>query len=99
MRDVFKSVLRVEAGGELVGKAFVMDEAARAGRANSPLVQVHSLAVAAFDASDFRANERDAILEILQTMLRPDRQLLVARSQRLKARGVQASDAACDKAL
>jgi hypothetical protein len=54
-----------------------------AGRANGLFVEALSIELAALQACDFGAHQRDAVLKILRAIRRPDLELLVVRDQSL----------------
>ena len=78
---LFEAAPGVEARGHFVGDRFVVDEAVCAGRADGLFVEAFGVEVPAFDPRDLGADERGAVLEILGTVLRPDFELSVMRSQ------------------
>src|SRR5262249_44907767 len=84
LRDARQTSVRVEARRKLLGERLVVDEAVRLRREGRPLVEVHRLERAAFQASDLRADQRGAVREILRAMLRQDCQLTVAAGHRLE---------------
>src|SRR5262249_61517122 len=75
MGDLLQTARRVEVAGELIRQRRNMYEAVRLRRANRPLVYVHGVEVAAFDAGNFRTDQLGAAFEIrraiLHTLLEP----------------------------
>src|SRR6202044_4121589 len=66
----------VEPGGHLIGKGFVLYEAAVAGRTNGLLVEAYGVEVAAFDPGQLRLDECRPVGEILGAMQCPGVELL-----------------------
>src|SRR5262249_3471572 len=83
MRDLLQATGRVEARSDFPSERLIVNKAVRLRRANRLLVQAHSVEVAALYARDLRAHQRDAILEILRAMLRPDFELPMVSPQSL----------------
>ncbi len=69
VRIGFKTTRRIEPCDKLIGERFVF------GRSNGLFVKAHRVNVAAFDASDLRANQCCPVFEILQAALRPSPEL------------------------
>src|SRR5262249_29599933 len=79
MRDRLEAACRVEARSEFVGECLILDEAARACRADPLLVESHGIDVATFDARDLGGHQGGAVLEILRTILCPYLELSMMR--------------------
>ena len=60
-----------------------MDKAVFAGRVNGPFVEACRINFAALDASDFGADHRGAVFEVLGAMPRPELELSVVSGQRV----------------
>src|SRR5262245_63713993 len=83
MRDRLEAACRVEARSEFVGECLILDEAARACRADRLFVEAHGIEVATFDARDLGGHQGGAVLEILRTILCPYLELSMMRGQSL----------------
>src|SRR5262249_26994574 len=81
MRDLREAARRVKAGRELVGDRLVLDEPVLACRPYGSLVEALGIQHTAFDASDFRTDQKRAVLEVLRTILRPDIELSLVQGQ------------------
>src|SRR6202043_4111717 len=79
--NLLEATRRIEAGSEFIGERLVVNKAVCAGRADGLFVEAFGVEVPAFDPRDLGADERGAVLEILGTVLRPDFELSVMRSQ------------------
>src|SRR5712672_2407537 len=71
----------VEAGSKFIGERLIVNKAVVAGRADGLLVEVLCVELPAFEASNLGADQRGAVLEIVQAILCPDFELSVMGSQ------------------
>src|ERR1700730_4748160 len=67
----------VKSRSRLMGNRFVLDEAVLTCRSNGLLIQMHSVEIAALAATDLGDDYRRVVPEILGTIRRPGRELLV----------------------
>src|SRR5207247_11409502 len=68
---------RIKLRGAFVSEAFMLEEAVRARQLHGLFIEAHGLEIAAVDARDLGGDQRRAIPEILRTVLRPQRELLL----------------------
>jgi hypothetical protein len=83
VRNRLEAAYCVKASGELVRERLVLDKAIGVCRADGLFVQALCIELAAFDASDLGAHQRDTAFEIFRAILRPDFDLSVVGGHRL----------------
>ena len=69
-------------GSTFIGDCLVVHESAAARGPNGQFIEGHRVAVAAFDASNLRPDQRGAAFEVLRALLRPVLELSVMSGQR-----------------
>src|ERR1700676_259478 len=80
--DRIEAARRVEARGQLMGQALVLDEAVLACRADGLFVEALGVQFALFQTRDLAANTSRPVGECCRTVVCPDRYLLEMRCQR-----------------
>ena len=84
MRDRIEATCQVKARGKLVSERLIVNKAVFVGRADGLLVEMLSIELAAFYSCDLSAYQRGTVFEVLRTILRPERKLLLMFSQGLQ---------------
>src|ERR1700687_5985745 len=79
--NLLEAARRIEAGSEFVGERLIVNKAVGASRADGLFVEIHRVNVAAVDASNLRADQRGAVLEIVRAVRRPEQELPVVNGQ------------------
>src|ERR1700736_3934477 len=75
--DLLEATRRVEAGSQFIGERLIVHKAVGAGRADSIFVKAHRVNIVALDASNFSADKRRAVLEIVRAIVCPSLELFV----------------------
>src|SRR5215469_13196387 len=81
MRDLLEAKCHVEARGELVGDALVLDETVLARRSDGLFIQPPRFQFPALDARDLGTEQRGTVSEILCAALRPEANLFLVSSE------------------
>src|SRR6267142_1555558 len=73
--NLIEAARRIEAGSEVIGERLLVHKAVVAGRADGLFVEALGIELPAFEASNLGADQRGAVLEIVQAILCPDFEL------------------------
>ena len=84
VRDLFETTRRVESRGEFICECRIVDKAVCIRRPDGLFVEMFGIQFPPFQASDFCAHQRGAVLEIFRTVRCPDLELAIVGGQSLE---------------